>query len=160
LMRSSQRPSSGTRLLADRAAPGAGRRSSTSRRMHREGRQGGGWFDGGLHATKYWRAPAHRDHLSAIRATTKTMRILRDNIILAVHANPTAWSWCRAGTCESQSAGTLDWRHPAALPEVHRARQQPRLYILNYSRRTSRASSTRSGCRDHYNHHQTGPPAR
>ena len=122
------------------------------------------WIDGGLHATEVLGAqqlietvyqlvsrdrrgddahPARRDHP---RRRTPI---------------PTAWSWSPTGTCANpiRSSARIGGA-AAALPEVHRPRQQPRLLHDRTSRRSM--NMNRILYREWfpqivYNHHQTGP---
>ena len=89
------------------------------------------------------------------------MRFLNDVIILAVHANPDGMDlvsdWYMR---ETRSDEAVDRRHAAALPEVHRARQQPRL--LHVEPQPETQNMNRVLYREWfpqimYNHHQTGP---
>ena len=63
------------------------------------------------------------------------MRFLRDVIILAVHANPDGMElvsdWYMRNSDQTEARDQLD---PAALPEVHRPRQQPRLLHVGAAR--------------------------
>ena len=76
------------------------------------------------------RAAAHRNDLSAQHRAPmpRRLRILNDDIVLCTLVNPDGMelvsNWYMR---EPGRAAAIDQRHPAALPEVHRPRQQPRL---------------------------------
>ena len=88
------------------------------------------WIDGGLHATEVLGAQQLIETIYQFASKTdeETLRILRDVIILAAHANPDGmelvsdWYMRKPDPKQRSTSGT-----PAALSEVRRARQQPRL---------------------------------
>ena len=114
--------------------PPAGARRRPDRRSGasaREGRQGGR-LDRRRPARhrSARRAAADRDDLPAVNSKTdpETMRILNDDIILCTLVNPDGMelvsNWYMR---EPDPTEALDGRPAAAVPEVRRARQQPRL---------------------------------
>jgi hypothetical protein len=121
------------RSLPGDLAPARARRGADRRAGARAGAEGKAvvWIDGGLHATEVLGAqqlietglPARQPH------DAETLRFLDDVIILAVHANPDGMelvsNWYMREPDPIREA--LDRRHPAAVPEVRRPRQQPRL---------------------------------
>ena len=96
------------------------------------------WIDGGLHATEVLGAQQLIETVYQLvsRNDEETMRILNDVIILAVHANPDGMElvsnwYMREPDPQKRSTGAA----AAALPEVRRPRQQPRLLHDRTSRR-------------------------
>ena len=91
------------------------------------------WIDGGLHATEVLGAQQLMETIYQLvsRNDEETMRLpARRHHPLLRTPIPTAWSWSPTGTCGSPRTKTrTTGRHPAALPEVRRARQQPRLLL-------------------------------
>ena len=88
------------------------------------------WIDGGLHANEVLGAQQLIELVYQLASASddETLRILRDVIVLAVHANPDGhelvanWYMRTAG-----SAPAIAGRRAARLSEIRRARQQPRL---------------------------------
>ena len=95
------------------------------------------WIDGGLHATETLGAQqlAEMVYQMVSRTDAETMRFLDECIILFVHANPGRQRSRRrlvhaeSGSAEAQRRGPA-----AALSEVHRPRQQPRLLRVDAGR--------------------------
>ncbi len=110
------------------------------------------WIDGGLHATEVLGAQQLIETIYQFASKTddETMRILRDVIILAAHANPDGMELVSDWYMRKPTPTAAQHRpDPAALPEVRRPRQQPRLLRDEPARehRTSTACSIASGTR-------------
>ena len=92
------------------------------------------WIDGGLHATEVVGAHQLIETVYQLvsRTDEETTRILRDVIVVAVHANPDGMQM--VSKCYMQNAGSAAAPHlqPAALREVRGARQQPRLLHVEH----------------------------
>ncbi|MEZ5288095.1 MAG: M14 family zinc carboxypeptidase [Vicinamibacterales bacterium] len=118
-------------LPRDRRPPGP-RRGAHRRDRPRLAREGKAviWIDGGLHATEVLGAQQLLETIWQFNSRTdeETMRILRDVVILATHANPDGMELVSDWSCASP-------RRPSAAPASCRAstrvyrrpRQQPRL---------------------------------
>ena len=121
------------------------------------------WIDGGLHATEVLGAQQLIETIYQFVSKTdeETMRILRDVIILAAHANPDGMELVSDWYMRKPNREAAQHRQPAAaLPEVRRPRQQPRLLHDEPAgvARTSTAILYREWFPQiMYNHHQTGP---
>ena len=88
------------------------------------------WIDGGLHASETLCAQALIETLYQFVAANdaETLRILDDVIILFVHANPDGMDLVADWYMREKDPKKRSLDRPAAaLPEVHRPRQQPRL---------------------------------
>ena len=109
------------------------------------------WIDGGLHATEVVGAHQLMETVYTLvsRNDEETNRILRDVIIVAVHANPDGMQM--VSKCYMQNADPTAAPHlqPAALREVRRSRQQPRLLHVEHERIPEHEQDrcTGSGCR-------------
>ena len=92
------------------------------------------WIDGGLHATEVVGAHQLIETVYQLvsRTDDETTRILRDVIVVAVHANPDGMQM--VSKCYMQNAGADAAPHlqPAALQQVRGARQQPRLLHVEH----------------------------
>jgi hypothetical protein len=120
------------------------------------------WFDGGLHATEV--LGAHQlietTYQLISRNDEETMRILRDNIILAVHANPDGMelvsSWYMRNPNEQQ-------RSTGGIPRLYQKYighdNNRDFYILNQPESVNIARIQYHEWMPQiiYNHHQTGP---
>jgi hypothetical protein len=120
------------------------------------------WFDGGLHATEV--LGAHQlietSYQLVSRNDEETMRILRDNIILAVHANPDGMelvsSWyMRNPNPQERSTGGI----PRLYQKYIGHDNNRDFYMLNQpeSVNIARIQYTEWMPQIIYNHHQTGP---
>ena len=120
------------------------------------------WFDGGLHATEV--LGAHQlietSYQLVSRSDEETMRILRDNIILAVHANPDGMelvsSWyMRNPTPEQRSTNGI----PRLYQKYIGHDNNRDFYVLNQpeSINIARIQYHEWFPQIIYNHHQTGP---
>jgi hypothetical protein len=120
------------------------------------------WFDGGLHATEV--LGAHQlletTYQLVSRNDEETMRILRDNIILAVHANPDGMelvsSWyMRNPNPQERSSGGL----PRLYQKYIGHDNNRDFYILNQPESVNIARIQYHEWMPQiiYNHHQTGP---
>ena len=88
------------------------------------------WIDGGLHASEMLCAQTMIETLYQLLSgdDAETLRILDDVIILFVHANPDGMDLVADWYMREKRSEEADARRPAAaLSEVHRPRQQPRL---------------------------------
>ena len=123
--------------IARRLALADGVTEDQARALAREGKAVV-WIDGGLHATEVLGAHQLIETVYQLvsRNDPETLRILNDVIILAVHANPDGmelvsnWYMRDAGGAATRPGPGI----PAALPEVRRARQQPRLLHVEPAR--------------------------
>ena len=90
--------------ISSKLAHAEGVTDDQARALAKEGK-GIVWFDGGLHATEVLGAHQLIETVYQLvsRNDAETTRFLNDLVILAVHANPTAWSSSRAGTCARAS---------------------------------------------------------
>jgi hypothetical protein len=146
--------------IARRLALGEGLDSAGARALAREGKAVV-WIDGGLHATEV--LGAHQlmetSYQLLSRSDDETMRILRDNIILLVHANPDGMQLVSS------------WYMRESDP-ARRNTQIPRLYQKYIGHDNNRdfymSAQPESQNMNHvlywdwfpqimYNHHQTGP---
>ena len=120
------------------------------------------WFDGGLHATEV--LGAHQlietTYQLISRSDDETMRILRDNVILAVHANPDGMelvsSWyMRNPNPQERSTGGI----PRLYQKYIGHDNNRDFYILNQpeSQNIARIQYHEWMPQIIYNHHQTGP---
>jgi len=120
------------------------------------------WFDGGLHATEV--LGAHQlietTYQLISRNDEETMRILRDNIILAVHANPDGMelvsSWyMRNSNPQERSSGGI----PRLYQKYIGHDNNRDFYILNQPESVNIARIQYHEWMPQiiYNHHQTGP---
>ena len=120
------------------------------------------WFDGGLHATEV--LGAHQlietTYQLISRNDEETMRILRDNIILAVHANPDGMelvsSWyMRNPNPQERTSGGL----PRLYQKYIGHDNNRDFYILNQPESVNIARIQYHEWMPQiiYNHHQTGP---
>ena len=120
------------------------------------------WFDGGLHATEV--LGAHQlietTYQLISRNDEETMRILRDNVILAVHANPDGMelvsSWyMRSPNPQERSTGGI----PRLYQKYIGHDNNRDFYILNQpeSQNIARIQYHEWMPQIIYNHHQTGP---
>jgi hypothetical protein len=120
------------------------------------------WFDGGLHATEV--LGAHQlietTYQLLSRNDEETMRILRDNIILAVHANPDGMelvsSWyMRNPNPQERSTGGI----PRLYQKYIGHDNNRDFYILNQPESVNIARIQYHEWMPQiiYNHHQTGP---
>jgi hypothetical protein len=120
------------------------------------------WIDGGLHATETLGAQqlAQTVYEMVSRTDAETMRFLDETIILFVHANPDGndlvADWYMRNADPERA---LDRGAAAALPEVHRPRQQPRLLRLDAgeTENINRILYHEWMPQILYNHHQSGP---
>ena len=95
------------------------------------------WIDGGLHATEVLGAHQLIETVYQLvsRTDPETMRILNDVIILAVSRQSR-----RDGArfelvhARERTHPAFEYRPAAPLPEIHRARQQPRLLHVDAAR--------------------------
>ena len=120
------------------------------------------WFDGGLHATEV--LGAHQlietTYQLVSRSDPETMRILRDNIILAVHANPDGMelvsSWyMRNPNPQERSTGGI----PRLYQKYIGHDNNRDFYMLNQPESVNIARIQYHEWMPQiiYNHHQTGP---
>ena len=122
--------------ISRKLATAEGLTDDQARALAKEGK-GVVWFDGGLHATEVLGAHQLIETVYQLvsRTDAETTRFLNDLVILAVHANPDGMelvsSWYMR---ESEPRAPLGQRPAAALPEVHRPRQQPRLLHVDAAR--------------------------
>ena len=95
------------------------------------------WIDGGLHANEVLGAQQLIETVYQLvsRSDAETLRFLRDVIVLAVHANPDGHELVANWYMRERDPlrRTLDGR-AARVPEVRRARQQPRLLHVHAGR--------------------------
>ncbi len=120
------------------------------------------WFDGGLHATEV--LGAHQlietSYQLVSRNDDETMRILRDNIILAVHANPDGMELVSSWYMRTQNPQE---RTMNALPRLYQKYighdNNRDFYMLNQpeSVNIARIQYHEWFPQIIYNHHQTGP---
>ncbi|MGE0813651.1 MAG: M14 family metallopeptidase [Vicinamibacterales bacterium] len=149
------------REIASRLARAEGLTDETARALAREGKAVI-WIDGGLHATEVLGAQQLTETIYefASRTDEETMRILRDVIILAAHANPDGMEL------------VSDWYMRKPTPTERSTAQIPRLYQKYVGHDNNRdfyamnqpesTNINRVLYREWYpqivyNHHQTGP---
>ena len=94
------------------------------------------WIDGGLHANETLGAQQLGEMVYQMvsRTDEETMRFLDECIILFVHANPDGNDLVADWYMRNPDPKRERRRAAAALPEVHRPRQQPRLLRLDAGR--------------------------
>ena len=147
--------------IAQRLALAEGLTDEQARAMAKEGKAIV-WFDGGLHATEV--LGAHQlietTYQLISRNDEETMRILRDNIILAVHANPDGMelvsSWyMRNPNPQERSSGGI----PRLYQKYIGHDNNRDFYILNQPESVNIARIQYHEWMPQiiYNHHQTGP---
>ncbi len=147
--------------IAQRLALAEGLTDAQARAMAKEGKAIV-WFDGGLHATEV--LGAHQlietTYQLISRSDEETMRILRDNIILAVHANPDGMelvsSWyMRNPNPQERSTGGI----PRLYQKYIGHDNNRDFYILNQPESVNIARIQYHEWMPQiiYNHHQTGP---
>ena len=147
--------------ISQRMALAEGLTDEQARAMAKEGKAVV-WFDGGLHATEV--LGAHQLIETVYQLVTRndeeTMRILRDNIILAVHANPDGMelvsSWyMRNPNPEQRSSGGI----PRLYQKYIGHDNNRDFYILNQPESVNIARIQYHEWMPQiiYNHHQTGP---
>jgi hypothetical protein len=147
--------------IAQRLALAEGLTDEQARAMAKEGKAIV-WFDGGLHATEV--LGAHQlietTYQLISRNDEETMRILRDNIILAVHANPDGMelvsSWyMRNSNPQERSSGGI----PRLYQKYIGHDNNRDFYILNQPESVNIARIQYHEWMPQiiYNHHQTGP---
>jgi hypothetical protein len=120
------------------------------------------WFDGGLHATEVLGAHQLIETVYQLisRNDEETMRILRDNVILAVHANPdgmelvSGW-YMRNSNPQERSTGGI----PRLYQKYIGHDNNRDFYILNQPESVNIARIQYHEWMPQiiYNHHQTGP---
>ncbi|MEZ5290819.1 MAG: M14 family metallopeptidase [Vicinamibacterales bacterium] len=147
--------------IASRLARAEGLTDETARALAREGKAVI-WIDGGLHATEVLGAQQLTETIYEFASKTdeETMRILRDVIILAAHANPDGMEL------------VSDWYMRKPTPTERSTAQIPRLYQKYVGHDNNRdfyamnqpesTNINRVLYREWYpqivyNHHQTGP---
>ncbi len=147
--------------IARRLALARGLTDSAARALAAEGKAVV-WIDGGLHATEVLGAQQLMEivHQIASASDPETMRILRDVIVLAVHANPDGHDL------------VADWYMRRAKPEERSLSGLPRLYQKYVGHDNNRdsymATQAETRAMDSvmfrawypqimYNHHQTSP---
>ncbi|HEX6053829.1 MAG TPA: M14 family zinc carboxypeptidase [Gemmatimonadaceae bacterium] len=146
--------------IARRLALAEGLTDEQARELAREGKAVV-WFDGGLHATEV--LGAHQlletTYQLVSRNDPETMRILNDDIILAVHANPDGMQL--VSNWYMQNADTL--KRNMAIPRLYQKYighdNNRDFYILNQPESVNIARIQYHEWFPHivYNHHQTGP---
>ncbi|HEX9564859.1 MAG TPA: M14 metallopeptidase family protein [Gemmatimonadaceae bacterium] len=147
--------------IAGRLALAEGLTDQQARALAREGKAIV-WFDGGLHATEV--LGAHQlietTYQLVSRNDEETQRILRDNIILAVHANPDGMelvsSWyMRNPNPQERSSGGI----PRLYQKYIGHDNNRDFYILNQNEsiNVARIQYHEWFPQIIYNHHQTGP---
>ncbi|NUQ13471.1 MAG: peptidase, partial [Gemmatimonadaceae bacterium] len=147
--------------ISQRLALAEGLTEAQARQLAREGKAVV-WFDGGLHATEVLGAHQLIETVYQLisRNDEETLRILRDNIILAVHANPDGMelvsSWyMRNPNPEQRSTGGI----PRLYQKYIGHDNNRDFYILNQpeSINIARIQYHEWMPQIIYNHHQTGP---
>ena len=147
--------------IAQRLALAEGLTDDQARALAKEGKAIV-WFDGGLHATEV--LGAHQlietSYQLVSRNDEETMRILRDNIILAVHANPDGMelvsSWyMRDPNPQQRSTGGI----PRLYQKYIGHDNNRDFYMLNQPESVNIARIQYQEWMPQiiYNHHQTGP---
>ena len=147
--------------IAQRLALAEGLTDEQARALAKEGKAIV-WFDGGLHATEV--LGAHQlietSYQLVSRNDEETMRILRDNIILAVHANPDGMelvsSWyMRDPNPQQRSTGGI----PRLYQKYIGHDNNRDFYMLNQPESVNIARIQYQEWMPQiiYNHHQTGP---
>ena len=147
--------------IAQRLALAEGLTDEQARALAKEGKAIV-WFDGGLHATEV--LGAHQlietSYQLVSRNDEETMRILRDNIILAVHANPDGMelvsSWyMRNPNPQQRSTGGI----PRLYQKYIGHDNNRDFYMLNQPESVNIARIQYQEWMPQiiYNHHQTGP---
>jgi zinc carboxypeptidase len=147
--------------IAQRLALAEGLTDEQAKAMAKEGKAIV-WFDGGLHATEV--LGAHQlietTYQLVSRNDEETMRILRDNIILAVHANPDGMelvsSWyMRNPNPQERTSGGL----PRLYQKYIGHDNNRDFYMLNQPESVNIARIQYHEWMPQiiYNHHQTGP---
>ena len=120
-----------------RLALAEGLSEDDARRLARDGKVVV-WIDGGLHATEVLGAQQIIEIVYQLtsRNDPETLRILDDVIVLCTIVNPDGMelvsNWYMRDAVPERR---IDGRSAAPVPEVHRARQQPRLLHDESSRR-------------------------
>ncbi len=146
--------------IARRLALAEGLTDDQARALAREGKAVV-WFDGGLHATEVLGAHQLMETTYQLvsRNDAETMRILNDDIILAVHANPDGMQL--VSNWYMQNADTL--KRNMAIPRLYQKYighdNNRDFYILNQpeSVNIARIQYHEWFPQIVYNHHQTGP---
>ena len=146
--------------ISMRLAKGEGLTDAQAHELAKEGKAVV-WFDGGLHATEVLGANQliETTYQLLTRNDDETKRILHDDIILAVHANPDGMQLVADWYMKDKDSLRAVDEHPAPLQQVRRPRRQPRLVHVEPERDKEH---------EHfmfwewhpvimYNHHQTGP---
>ena len=120
------------------------------------------WFDGGLHATEV--LGAHQlietTYQLISRSDEETMRILRDNVILAVHANPDGMELVSSWYMRSSNPQERTMNGLPRLYQKYIGHDNNRdFYMLNQpeSQNIARIQYHEWMPQIIYNHHQTGP---
>jgi hypothetical protein len=149
------------RSIAARMARAEGVTEAEARRLAQEGKAVV-WIDGGLHATEVLGAQQLGEMIYQMvsRTDDETMRILRDVVIVFVHANPDG------------NDLVADWYMRNPVPEQRRPGGEPRLYqkYIGHDNNRDFFASTQAETKAMnrlmytewypqivYNHHQTGP---
>jgi hypothetical protein len=147
--------------IAQRLALAEGVTDEQAKAMAKEGKAIV-WFDGGLHATEV--LGAHQlietSYQLVSRNDEETMRILRDNIILAVHANPDGMELVSSWYMRSSNPQERSMNGLPRLYQKYIGHDNNRdFYILNQpeSQNIARIQYTEWMPQIIYNHHQTGP---
>ncbi|MFN8579991.1 MAG: M14 family metallopeptidase [Gemmatimonadaceae bacterium] len=119
------------------------------------------WFDGGLHATEV--LGAHQlietSYQLVSRNDEETMRILRDNIILAVHANPDGMELVSGWYMQEKDTLKRNMNIPRLYQKYIGHDNNRDFYMLNQpeSQNIARIQYSEWYPQIVYNHHQTGP---
>ena len=119
------------------------------------------WFDGGLHATEV--LGAHQlietTYQLVSRNDEETLRILRDNIILAVHANPDGMELVSGWYMQEQDTLKRNMNIPRLYQKYIGHDNNRDFYMLNQpeSQNIARVQYSEWFPQIVYNHHQTGP---
>jgi hypothetical protein len=119
------------------------------------------WFDGGLHATEV--LGAHQlietSYQLASRNDEETQRILRDNIILAVHANPDGMELVSGWYMQERDSLKRNMSIPRLYQKYIGHDNNRDFYMFNQpeSQNIARIQYHEWFPQIVYNHHQTGP---
>jgi hypothetical protein len=119
------------------------------------------WFDGGLHATEV--LGAHQlietSYQLISRNDEETQRILRDNIILAVHANPDGMELVSGWYMQEKDTLKRNMSIPRLYQRYIGHDNNRDFYMLNQpeSQNIARIQYSEWFPQIVYNHHQTGP---
>jgi hypothetical protein len=114
--------------ISMKLAKGEGLTDAQARAMAKEGKSVV-WFDGGLHATEVLGANQliETTYQLISRNDEETMRLLRDDIILAVHANPDGMQLVADWYMKDKDTLQRSMNIPRPLQQVRGARRQSRL---------------------------------